>query len=171
MTETQANQLLTARAQYDSDAAAVAGMNATTTTYKPETWIRWTTIAGQFGATVADSIGATLANISQFRASAFINPGFDIGSQITRNEMDDLVKLYPDAAPIVAWCIAQAAVETPSIASAILGRPVTAADFAGATRQAQIDAIYSAWATYANEVLEPLRASGGEVPATVTLSR
>lgn len=98
--------IVTARAAYADDAAFIAAANVETANWD-ETWIRWTTVAGEFGAAAADQVFAALAGVSPSRAAAFVNPGFDLGNANTRSEMQAMADAQPAMAGLVDWALAQ----------------------------------------------------------------
>ncbi len=98
--------IIAARDSYISDSEFIAAANEASYTWR-ETWIRWTTVAGKFGAGVADSVHTALAGMSAPRAAAFIDPGFDIGNEVTRMEMQAMAAAKPELAQLVDWALAQ----------------------------------------------------------------
>ena len=98
--------IIAARDNYISDSAFVAAANEASYTWR-ETWIRWTTVAGKFGADVADSVYDALAAISVPRATAFVEPGFDVGNEVTRMEMQAMAAVKPELAQLVDWAMTQ----------------------------------------------------------------
>jgi hypothetical protein len=103
--------ILTARQQYETDEAFLAAANAEQVSYV-ESWIRYTTIAAQFGDAVAESLYAMLAETAPGKAAAYINPGFDMASAVTRQAMQAIADTTPEAAPVIAWCLQQGRVVT-----------------------------------------------------------
>ena len=98
--------ILSARAAYADDDDFIAAANAQTASWG-ETWIRWTTVAGEFGAAAADQVFAALESVSTSRAAAFVNPGFDISNANTRSEMQAMADSQPALAGLVGWALAQ----------------------------------------------------------------
>lgn len=107
-----------------------------------------------------------LAATAPGKAAAFIHPGFDVSSEVTRQAMQAIADAVPTAAPVIAWCLEQGRTVTrpctawgvAEMTQALLdeARRYAEMDDADVALRTRTEAYYTARATYIRE--------GGERP-------